>query len=95
MRIIMSLVVAAVALSAAPSEARHYSHHRRTYSDCRYDKRNAGHQGIAIGAIAGGAGTALLGGNVGQSVLGAAAGGTAGNFIGRGTEKCSNGRYRR
>lgn len=88
MRIVTTLAIVAATLAAVPAEAR------RTY-DCRTDKRNAGHQGIAIGAIAGGAGTALLGGGVGTSLLGAAAGGTAGNFIGRGQEKCNrNGYYR-
>jgi len=91
MRLITTLVVAAMAMSAVPSFAANY---HRNYQSCRYSKKNAGHQGIAVGALAGGAGTAILGGNVGQSLLGAAAGGTAGNFIGRSTEKCGKGRYR-
>jgi|GEM_PF-3170119 outer membrane lipoprotein SlyB len=91
MRIIITLALAATALAATPTEARrHYYNGYRSHTDCRTDKRNAGHQGIAIGAIAGGAGTALLGGGVGTSLLGAAAGGTAGSLIGRGTEHCAD-----
>ena len=89
MRLMITLAVAAAALTASAADARHY-YTSRTHSQCRRDKRNAGHQGIAIGAVAGGAGTALLGGGVGGSLLGAAAGGTAGNFIGRGTEHCAD-----
>lgn len=95
MRFILSLAVAALAVTSVPTEARkHYDDRRRSYSDCRYDKRNAGKQGTAIGAVAGGAGTALLGGNLGGSLLGAGAGALAGNVIGRSTEKCGKGRYR-
>lgn len=89
MRLLITLAVAAATLTATAADARHY-YHGRTHSQCRRDKRNAGHQGIAIGAVAGGVGTALLGGGVGGSLLGAAAGGTAGNFIGRGTEHCAD-----
>lgn len=97
MRIIASIAAAALVLSATPSLAhkRNYKHSHRNYSDCRYDKRNAGKQGTAIGAVAGGAGTALLGGGLGEAVLGAGAGALAGNVIGRSTEKCGRGRYRR
>jgi hypothetical protein len=87
MRLLITLAVVAATFSATAAEARYYPH-GRTHSQCRRDKRNAGHQGIAIGAVAGGVGTALLGGGVGGSLVGAAAGGTAGNFIGRGTEHC-------
>ena len=103
MRLFTPMLVAALAatsFAAVPADAhkRNYRHsHGATaqerYEDCRADKRRSGHQGIAIGAVAGGAGTALLGGNVGESLLGAAAGGAAGNFIGRGTpHRCSRGR---
>lgn len=87
MRIITSIAVAALALSALPAQAeRRYDN--RNYDECRKDKRNAGHQGTAIGAVAGGGGTALLGGNLGGALLGAGAGALAGNVIGRSTEKC-------
>lgn len=89
MRILITLAVAAATFGATAADARHY-YRSRTHTECRRDKRNAGHQGIAIGAVAGGVGTALLGGGVGGSLLGAAAGGTAGNFIGRGTEHCAD-----
>ena len=89
MRLLITLAIAATTLTATAADARHY-YYGRSHAQCRRDKRNAGHQGIAIGAVAGGAGTALLGGGVGGSLLGAAAGGTAGNFIGRGTEHCAD-----
>lgn len=89
MRIITTFAVLAATLAAVPSDARRHNYNgRRSHADCRYDKRNAGHQGIAIGALAGGAGTALLGGGVGTSLLGAAAGGAVGSVVGRGTENC-------
>lgn len=102
MRLFTPMLVAALAatsFAAVPADAhkRKYRHsHGATaeqrYQDCRAEKRRSGHRGIAIGAVAGGAGTALLGGNVGESLLGAAAGGAAGNFIGRGTSHRCSGR---
>ena len=89
MRFLLTLAVAAAAVTATTADARHY-YHGRSHAECRRNKRNAGHQGIAAGAVAGGVGTALLGGGVGGSLLGAAAGGTAGSFIGRGTEHCAD-----
>ncbi|QYE35202.1 MULTISPECIES: hypothetical protein [Sphingosinicellaceae] len=91
MRSLITIAVAVAAFAAAPVEARrHYYNGQRSHTQCRTDKRNAGHQGIAIGAVAGGAGTALLGGGVGGALLGAAAGGAAGSVIGRGTEHCAD-----
>ena len=90
MRTFMLLAIAAATLTASVADARHHYYRGRSHSECRRDKRNAGHQGIAVGAVAGGVGTALLGGGVGGSLLGAAAGGTAGNFVGRGTEHCAD-----
>jgi hypothetical protein len=86
--IVFAMVAATFTATAADAHDRYYN--GRSHSECRRNKRNAGHQGIAIGAVAGGVGTALLGGGVGGSLLGAAAGGTAGNFIGRGTEHCAD-----
>lgn len=91
MRILITLAVAAAALTATTADARrHYYNGHRSHAECRRDKRNAGHQGIAAGAVAGGVGTALLGGGVGGSLLGAAVGGGAGSVIGRGTEHCGD-----
>ena len=90
MRTIITFALAAATLASAPVSARHHYYNGRSHTQCRTDKRNAGHQGIAIGAVAGGVGTALLGGGVGGSLLGAAAGGTAGSVIGRGTEHCAD-----
>lgn len=90
MRLITSLALVAAVLSAVPASADNRRY--RSYEDCRNDKHNAGTQGTAIGAVAGGAGTALLGGNLGGSLLGAGAGALAGNVVGRSTEKC--GKYK-
>lgn len=90
MRTIITLALAAATLAATPVSARHHYYNGRTHTQCRNDKRNAGHQGIAVGAVAGGVGTALLGGGVGTSLLGAAVGGGAGSVIGRGTEHCAD-----
>ena len=89
MRLLLTLAVATATLTATAADARHY-YYGRTHAQCRRDKRNAGHQGIAIGAVAGGVGTALLGGGVGGALLGAGAGGVAGSVIGRGTEHCAD-----
>ena len=92
----IAAVALAATLSAVPATARHHTYHhngysaRQNYVACRADTRRAGHQGIASGAAAGGLGTAALGGNLGESLAGAAVGGVAGNFIGRGTpHRCS------
>lgn len=91
MRIITSILAGAVALSAIPAMADS-RYDNRSYDECRHDKHNAGTQGTAIGAVAGGAGTAILGGNLGGSLLGAGAGALAGNVVGRSTEKCGGSR---
>ena len=80
MRFFLTLAVAAATLTATVADARHY-YNGRSHSQCRRDKRNAGHQGIAVGAVAGGAGGALLG---------ATACGVAGSVVGRGTEHCAD-----
>ncbi len=89
MRFLLTLAVAAATLGATAADARHY-YYGRTHAQCRRDKRNAGHQGIAVGAVAGGAGGALLGGGLGGALLGATAGGVAGSVVGRGTEHCAD-----
>lgn len=68
---------------------RHYNSYNRgnsSYDHCRAEKSRAGKRGTVIGAVGGGAGTALLGGGVGGSLLGAGVGALAGNVIGRGTK---------
>ncbi len=91
MRTLITLAVAAAALAATSVDARsHYYNSTRSHTQCRTDKRNAGHQGIAVGAVAGGVGGALLGGGVGGALLGATAGGVAGSVVGRGTEHCAD-----
>jgi len=97
-KITLPLLAAALLLPAMPASAyvdKHGRHHRdrqysssqSNYDQCRRDKRRAGHRGTVIGAVGGGAGTALLGGGVGGSLLGAGVGALAGNVIGRGGHK--------
>ncbi len=90
MRLLITFAVAAATLTATAVDARRHYYNGRSHSECRRDKRNAGHQGIAVGAVAGGAAGALLGGGVGGALLGATAGGVGGSVIGRGTEHCAD-----
>jgi len=95
MRFLTTALIATIGLSAVPASAwvdrngvhhrghRQYSNSQSGYDQCRSDKRRAGHRGTVIGAVGGGAGTALLGGGVGWSLLGAGVGALAGNVIGR------------
>jgi len=97
MRFITPLLAATIAVTAMPASAwvdshgvhhrDRYSHSRSSYNQCRADKRRAGNRGTVIGAVGGGAGTALLGGGVGGSLLGAGVGALAGNVIGRGQHR--------
>ncbi len=100
MRLVAPLLAAVIAATAMPAAAyhdangvhhrgRHYNNYNRGYSSydqCRAEKSRAGKRGTVIGAVGGGAGTALLGGGVGGSLLGAGVGALAGNVIGRGTK---------
>ncbi len=65
-------------------DGRYYS----SYEQCRAAKKRAANRGTVIGAAAAGAGTALLGGNLGTSLLGAGVGAVAGHEIGKSSEKC-------
>ncbi len=100
MRLIAPVLAAVIAVTSMPAAAwvdsngvhhrdRHYNNGNRgyrSYDQCRADKSRAGKRGTVIGAVGGGAGTALLGGGVGGSLLGAGVGALAGNVIGRGTK---------
>ena len=101
MRLITPLVALVMTATAMPAAAwvdgngvhhrdRHYNNYNRrggSYDQCRAAKSRAGKRGTVIGAVGGGAGTALLGGGVGGSLLGAGVGALAGNVIGRGGHK--------
>jgi hypothetical protein len=63
-----------------PDGKRYYS----SYEACVKAKERGKKRGAVIGAVAGGAGTAVLGGNVGESLLGAGVGAVAGGAIGKG-----------
>ena len=93
----IALAVVALGVAVSPASARHYRYHHNGYSAhqnyeaCRADKRRSGHQGIAIGAAAGGLGTAALGGNLSANrwpVLPSAV--LPATYLGRGTpHRCS------
>ena len=97
MRILSSFMIAAIAatsFAAVPADAR--KHDRRyydgnryysSYEDCKRRRDRAGKRGTVIGAVGAGAGAAALGGNLGESLLGAGVGAVAGNALGRGGEK--------
>ena len=100
MRFFAPLLIAVMAATSVPASAwvdsrgvhhsdRNRNHYSRqsNYDQCRRDKRRAGNRGTVIGAVGGGAGTALLGGGLGGSLLGAGVGALAGNVIGRGSHK--------
>ena len=101
MRLIAPLLAVVIAATAVPATAyvdsngvhhrdRHYNSYNRgqSYEQCRAAKSRSGKRGTVIGAVGGGAGTALLGGGLGGSLLGAGVGAVAGNVIGRGGHKC-------
>lgn len=101
MRLIAPMIAIVTMMTALPAAAYvggHGVHHRdrhynsanradRNYDECRARKSRAGKRGTVIGAVGGGAGTALLGGGLGGSLLGAGVGALAGNVIGRGSHK--------
>ena len=101
MRLIAPLIAVVMAATAMPAAARvhshgvhhrdrHYNNYNRghgSYDQCRAAKSRAGKRGTVIGAVGGGAGTALLGGGLGGSLLGAGVGALAGNVIGRGSHR--------
>jgi outer membrane lipoprotein SlyB len=83
-KIVLSLTTASILASAAmvptAADARRY-HNRRVYhQDCR---RSSG----TTGALAGGAGGAVLGNVLGGGVLGTVAGGVGGALLGRHLDK--------
>lgn len=100
MRLIAPVLAVVIAATSMPAAAytdangvhhrdRHYNNYNQAnsrYDQCRAQKSRAGKRGTVIGAVGGGAGTALLGGGVGGSLLGAGVGALAGNVIGRGTK---------
>ncbi len=103
MRSLNALVIAAVAatsFAAVPAEARkdrrYYDGDRyySSYAACKRARDRAGKRGTVIGAAGAGLGAAALGGNLGESLLGAGVGAVAGNAIGRTTEKKCSRRYR-
>lgn len=73
---------------AQPTQARPvlYEYNGKQYnslSNCQRAKKRAKARGAVAGAVIAGAGTALLGGNLGETALVAGAGALAGREIGR------------
>lgn len=96
MRILSAMLIAAVSatsFAAVPADARkrdrYYDGNRyySSYNECKRARDRAGKRGTVIGAAGAGLGAAALGGNLGESLLGAGVGAVAGNAIGRTTEK--------
>jgi hypothetical protein len=58
-----------------------------SYEDCVAARKKAEKKGAIIGAVVGGGATALLGGNLGKSALGAGAGALVGSQVSKG-KKC-------
>ena len=94
MRLIPTIIIAALAagVPALPAVAKtKYEYNGRTYnslSACRAEKKRAQQRGTVVGAIAAGAGAALLGGNLGESALIAGGGAIVGNQLGKNSKKC-------
>jgi hypothetical protein len=91
MKALMLAAGAALAL-AGPADAKpRYTpdgkSYYETYESCVAAKKRGKKRGAVIGAVAGGAGTAVLGGNVGESLLGAGVGALAGGAIGN-SKRC-------
>jgi hypothetical protein len=59
-----------------------------TLEECRRAKKRAKARGAVAGAAIAGAGTALLGGNLGKTALVAGAGALVGREIGRRSKRC-------
>ncbi len=94
MRVVSAALIAAMAatLPALPASAKraHYQyngHNYASYEQCRAARRHAEKRGTIIGAVGGGATVAVLGGNLGESALGAGVGALGGNLIGKGTSR--------
>lgn len=60
----------------------------QTRSQCLAAKKRAQKRGTIAGAVAAGAGAALLGGNLGETALIAGGGALVGREIGRNSKKC-------
>lgn len=97
MRLSAPFVIAALLLGSAPlapaaaGDRTRYEHNGKyynSYAQCRREKRRAAKRGTAIGAVGVGVGAAVLGGNVGESLLAAGVGAVAGNVIGGKTKRC-------
>jgi outer membrane lipoprotein SlyB len=59
----------------------------QSYAECKRSRSRAAKRGTVIGAVGAGGAAALLGGNLGESLLGAGVGAVAGNALGRGSKR--------
>lgn len=81
---------AATPVFAQQSRATLYEYNGKQYNSlaqCQRAKKRAKARGAVAGAVIAGAGTALLGGNLGETALVAGAGALAGREIGRASVK--------
>ncbi|WP_310497693.1 hypothetical protein [Sandarakinorhabdus sp.] len=83
----------AMAQNRAPQgqQASRFEFDGKTYqtrSQCLAAKKRAQKRGTIVGAVAAGAGAALLGGNLGETALVAGGGALLGRELGRNSKKC-------
>lgn len=83
----LAMTVTAPALVPAPAFARDHRYDRRYYGRDRDYRRKCGGGNGAVGTIAGGAGGALIGNQLGGGTLGTVAGGVGGALLGRHFDK--------
>lgn len=86
----LGLMMPAVTPVFAQNHPAAYEYNGKRYNSlasCQRAKKRAKARGAVAGAVIAGAGTALLGGNFGETALVAGAGALAGREIGRSTVK--------
>ncbi len=89
-----SLMIVLSLLAAAPATARQSNNYYEfkgkryaTYQQCMAARKRSQQRGTVAGAAAAGVGAALLGGNVGESLLVAGGGALVGNEIGKSSRR--------
>lgn len=96
MRLITTLLIAAVAagVPALPAAAKSHTryeyngHYYNSLAQCRAEKRSSTKRGTIVGAATAGVGAALLGANLGETALIAGGGAVVGNAIGSRSKHC-------
>jgi hypothetical protein len=96
MRIVSTLIIAALAtaMPALPAAAQgqgRYEYNGQRYesrAQCLRAKKRSEKRATIVGAVAAGAGAALLGGNLGETALVAGGGAVVGNVIASKSKRC-------